>query len=302
VRRSGPFPSSAHGSTEGPTPRRRRPPGCWRPSWPTRTAGSTKWAGRHPLPGHPGATPGGHAVAPQSPGWPCTGCCADAATCHPAAASDRALESGVCYRRGRGGPLRAAAEQQNPQVRPLHWPPRAISSGGERFLDTEEVRGSNPLSPTHSVAGASSAHLRVSPSTAGAGVEGVRAGGCRVGWRRRSRPQRDRRARLGAARQPAPSPEQATQGRLRSPFRRLLTHGRGSESSAHPGTEPRRARRRRALACLAVGAIRKLPGEKCATGLAASIAQTSSRALLHGHGTHTPLHEPRLGAKHLTLL
>jgi hypothetical protein len=26
---------------------------------------------------------------------------------------------------------------------------RAISSGGERFLDAEEVSGSNPLSPTH---------------------------------------------------------------------------------------------------------------------------------------------------------
>ena len=25
---------------------------------------------------------------------------------------------------------------------------RALSSGGERFLDTEEVRGSNPLAPT----------------------------------------------------------------------------------------------------------------------------------------------------------
>src|SRR5687767_12227352 len=28
------------------------------------------------------------------------------------------------------------------------WPIRALSSGGERFLDTEEVRGSNPLAPT----------------------------------------------------------------------------------------------------------------------------------------------------------
>jgi hypothetical protein len=26
---------------------------------------------------------------------------------------------------------------------------RAISSGGERFLDAEEASGSNPLSPTH---------------------------------------------------------------------------------------------------------------------------------------------------------
>jgi hypothetical protein len=26
---------------------------------------------------------------------------------------------------------------------------RAISSGGERFLDAEEVSGSNPLSPTN---------------------------------------------------------------------------------------------------------------------------------------------------------
>jgi hypothetical protein len=25
---------------------------------------------------------------------------------------------------------------------------RALSSGGERFLDAEEVRGSNPLAPT----------------------------------------------------------------------------------------------------------------------------------------------------------
>jgi hypothetical protein len=29
---------------------------------------------------------------------------------------------------------------------------RAISSGGERFLDAEEVSGSNPLSPTHNKA------------------------------------------------------------------------------------------------------------------------------------------------------
>ena len=28
-------------------------------------------------------------------------------------------------------------------------PLRAISSGGERFLDAEEVSGSNPLSPTY---------------------------------------------------------------------------------------------------------------------------------------------------------
>ena len=31
---------------------------------------------------------------------------------------------------------------------------RAISSGGERFLDTEEVSGSNPLSPTSLVVNA----------------------------------------------------------------------------------------------------------------------------------------------------
>ncbi len=29
--------------------------------------------------------------------------------------------------------------------------PRALSSGGERFLDAEEVRGSNPLAPTKPV-------------------------------------------------------------------------------------------------------------------------------------------------------
>ena len=34
--------------------------------------------------------------------------------------------------------------------------PRALSSGGERFLDAEEVRGSNPLAPTKQSPG----HLR----------------------------------------------------------------------------------------------------------------------------------------------
>jgi hypothetical protein len=38
---------------------------------------------------------------------------------------------------------------RSPPLAPLQWAEhRAVSSGGERFLDTEEVRGSNPLPPT----------------------------------------------------------------------------------------------------------------------------------------------------------
>ena len=64
------------------------------------------------------------------------------------------LGRGPLVRRGgrvvRQGPAkpRTPVRFRSPPRDPLACGPRALSSGGERFLDAEEVRGSNPLAPT----------------------------------------------------------------------------------------------------------------------------------------------------------
>ena len=73
----------------------------------------------------------------------------------------RPVETGRLLRRG-GRVVRQWPAKPRTPVR-FRSPPRivggsiaalrAVSSGGERFLDTEEVRGSNPLPPTREVAG-----------------------------------------------------------------------------------------------------------------------------------------------------
>src|SRR5438093_11030262 len=48
-------------------------------------------------------------------------------------------------------PSRNEGDRQRVGNPALSLRPRALSSGGERFPDTEEVRGSNPLAPTRTV-------------------------------------------------------------------------------------------------------------------------------------------------------
>ena len=58
------------------------------------------------------------------------------------------------FRRGSAKPVTAVRFRPSPptpraiRTTRLHSHTRALSSGGERFLDAEEVRGSNPLGPT----------------------------------------------------------------------------------------------------------------------------------------------------------
>lgn len=64
----------------------------------------------------------------------------------PAAAP--AAHGGVAEWLGKGLQNPVHRFNSGPRLEPIACTDRALSSGGERFLDAEEVRGSNPLAPT----------------------------------------------------------------------------------------------------------------------------------------------------------
>jgi hypothetical protein len=65
----------------------------------------------------------------------------------PAAPRPSVRRGGRVVRQGPAKPP-TPVRFRSPPRDPLACGPRALSSGGERFLDAEEVRGSNPLAPT----------------------------------------------------------------------------------------------------------------------------------------------------------
>jgi hypothetical protein len=84
---------------------------------------------------------------------------------------------------------------------------RALSSGVERFLDAEEVRGSNPLAPTRTRWSApySPFHRGYACALPPAGVAGVTAtvSRARLAWTAKARPVLAERGRTTVARLPA---------------------------------------------------------------------------------------------------
>ena len=60
----------------------------------------------------------------------------------------RASQGGVAEWLGRGLQNLAHRFNSGPRLQEPETGLRAVSSGGERFLDTEEVTGSNPVPPT----------------------------------------------------------------------------------------------------------------------------------------------------------
>src|ERR1043165_9886304 len=70
----------------------------------------------------------------------------------PPGATAPARRGGRGVREGPAKP-RTPVQFRSPPPRLVASTARALSSGGERFLDAEEVRGSNPLAPTREPAG-----------------------------------------------------------------------------------------------------------------------------------------------------